>query len=126
MIIKNRLHHLLLSFIIGSFFLVFSVGSVEAARLRLSPSSGEVSSGSKIEVSQQDCVRAGCSGELCVETEVAGDLFTTCEFKSEYACFQNAICARLDSGECGFVEDEQFLDCLEQVRSNPADFLIAE
>lgn len=78
------------------------------------------------EVSQQDCVRAGCSGELCVETEVAGDLFTTCEFKSEYACFQNAICVRLDSGECGFVEDEQFLDCLEQVRSNPADFLIAE
>ena len=50
MIIKNRLHHLLLSFIIGSFFLVSSVGSVEAARLRLSPSSGEVSSGSKIEV----------------------------------------------------------------------------
>ncbi len=66
------------------------------------------------------CVTAGCSGELCVEASVADDIFTTCEFRPEYECYQQATCARLEDGECGFVEDQELLDCLSRVSQEPS------
>ena len=32
------------------------------------------------------CAIAGCSGQLCVSADEAGDFMTTCEFRAEYAC----------------------------------------
>lgn len=65
--------------------------------------------------SAQGCVRAGCSGELCVEASVANDLMSTCEFKPEYACYQEATCAVLEDGSCGFFQTPELLECLENV-----------
>ena len=61
----------------------------------------------------KSCVRAGCSGELCVEATAANDLMTTCEFKPEYACYQEATCTFLEDGSCGFLQTPQLLECLE-------------
>jgi len=57
------------------------------------------------------CVKSGCSGTVCVEE--GSEIVTTCEWREEYICYQNTICKRLDDGSCGFVEDEEFLNCLD-------------
>ncbi len=74
-------------------------------------------------INDQECVRAGCSGELCVETAVADEIFTTCEFKPEYSCYQQAVCTRLESGECGFIRDEDFEQCLQDAAEIGTEFM---
>lgn len=56
----------------------------------------------------KECVRAGCSGQLCAETP----LVSTCEFKPEYACYQKATCERQKNGQCGFTPTEDLVQCL--------------
>jgi hypothetical protein len=59
------------------------------------------------------CVRAGCSGQLCVEANLATDgLVTTCEWSDAYACYQAASCELQPSGRCGFTPSEQLQQCL--------------
>lgn len=60
----------------------------------------------------RECRKTGCSGHICSDT----DLVTTCEFKQEYACFQNARCERQQNGECGFTQTEELNTCLAQAR----------
>lgn len=59
-----------------------------------------------------DCIRTGCSGIIC-QAAPAENGFTTCEWKEEYSCYQEATCGCID-GFCGFKED--LTDCLEQNR----------
>jgi len=66
----------------------------------------------------QECVRAGCSGELCVKAELADQIATTCEYKAEYACYQKATCALQSDGSCGFNQTEELLECLKTANSS--------
>ena len=57
------------------------------------------------------CIKAGCSGQMCVgegEEVVA----TTCEWKDVYGCYKLAKCELQDSGLCGFTANQDFNACL--------------
>jgi hypothetical protein len=58
---------------------------------------------------ENECVKTGCSGQVCSDEEV----MTTCEYRLEYACYQNATCERQDDGECGWTQNEELVSCLE-------------
>jgi hypothetical protein len=60
------------------------------------------------------CKRTGCSGQLCVESD-SEDVITTCEFRAEYACYQEAPCERQPNGECGFTPSQGLSTCIERV-----------
>ncbi|OGY59317.1 MAG: hypothetical protein A3F24_00190 [Candidatus Colwellbacteria bacterium RIFCSPHIGHO2_12_FULL_44_17] len=63
------------------------------------------------------CVPTGCSGQVCSDTKV----FTTCEYKPEYACYKNAICERQADGVCGWTENPMFTSCIQKNKtSGPA------
>lgn len=67
-----------------------------------------------------DCVRAGCNGELCVNSDMSGSLgFTTCVFRPEYACYQAADCVVQQDGNCGFGPTDTVQQCLDSFRSSP-------
>lgn len=55
-----------------------------------------------------DCFSTGCSGELCSDKE----LVTTCEYREEYNCYNNAICERNDIGECSWRKTMALQECL--------------
>src|SRR3989344_3351533 len=50
------------------------------------------------EISTGACVVTGCSSQVCAEE----DVITTCEYRSEYACYKSATCERQTNGECGW------------------------
>ncbi len=54
------------------------------------------------------CVRTGCSGQICAD----GHMFSTCEFRPEYACYKSAVCERGADGKCGFRKTAQLTACL--------------
>ncbi len=56
------------------------------------------------------CVVGGCSSQVCVEAGV--EVITTCEWREEYSCYQQATCERQSSGQCGWTETEALLACL--------------
>ena len=58
------------------------------------------------------CVVGGCSSQLCVEGP-GGDVVSTCEWREEYACYQNAVCERQTNGACGWTQTEELSLCLE-------------
>lgn len=58
------------------------------------------------------CAVAGCSGQLCVSADEAGGIVTTCEFKSEYACYREASCETQSNGKCGWTETDELKQCL--------------
>jgi len=76
-------------------FLLFLVGCSSA------PPPEEVTSAC---TQDSDCARAGCSGQLCVVASAAADTITTCAFREEYVCFQQATCGCVD-GRCDWQED---------------------
>lgn len=55
-----------------------------------------------------DCVRTGCSGQLCADT----DIITTCEYRAEYACYGSATCERQANGACGWTQTPELEACL--------------
>jgi thiol-disulfide isomerase/thioredoxin len=59
---------------------------------------------------QKRCVKGGCSGQLCVEE--GSDDVTTCEWRSEYACYASARCERQSSGQCGWTQTLELQACL--------------
>jgi hypothetical protein len=59
-----------------------------------------------------ECVRAGCSSQLCVEPS-EGDIVTTCEWLPQYACLQAAPCERQPNGTCGHTPSAELDACLE-------------
>jgi eight-cysteine-cluster-containing protein len=61
-----------------------------------------------------DCVVTGCSGQVCADEEV----FTTCEWRDEYACYAEATCERQVDGACGWTMTEELESCLGDVGQN--------
>ena len=55
-----------------------------------------------------DCRPTGCSGQVCADT----DVITTCEWRPEYACYQNATCERAADGSCGWRQTRELAACL--------------
>lgn len=58
------------------------------------------------------CVISGCSNQVCGDEEVA----TTCEFKEEYACYANATCEVQSTGECGWTETDELVQCVSDAQ----------
>lgn len=54
------------------------------------------------------CVITGCSGQVCSNEAV----FTTCEFRPEYACYGAAECAVQPDGRCGWTLTPALDRCL--------------
>ena len=54
------------------------------------------------------CIRTGCSGQICSDEVV----YTTCEWREEYACYASAACARQPSGQCGWTMTPELEACL--------------
>ncbi len=55
------------------------------------------------------CYVGGCSGQLCTDQPGA---ISTCEYRPEYACYQDAVCEEQVEGECGWTETEALTTCL--------------
>lgn len=58
------------------------------------------------------CAIAGCSGQLCVSADEAGDIVSTCEYRAEYACYEEASCEKQRDGKCGWTQTSQLARCL--------------
>jgi hypothetical protein len=56
------------------------------------------------------CQKTGCSGHICSDR----DVITTCEFRPEYACYQQATCERQADGNCGFTQTSALYNCLNK------------
>jgi eight-cysteine-cluster-containing protein len=67
--------------------------------------------------SKDDCLPAGCSGQICADAEEAAGIITTCEYRSEYACYDSATCERQADGRCGWTQTPELKACL----ANPPD-----
>lgn len=63
-------------------------------------------------LSVNGCAVAGCSGQLCVSADEAGDIMTTCEYRAEYSCYREASCEPQADGACGWTQTPQLLQCL--------------
>lgn len=55
------------------------------------------------------CFVGGCSSQVCSEDP---NVITTCEWREEYACYQNATCERQGNGQCGWTKTESLNACL--------------
>jgi hypothetical protein len=56
------------------------------------------------------CIKTGCSGTVCAEP--GKDVVTTCEFRPEYACYNDAKCERQADGACGWTQTPALAACL--------------
>ncbi len=65
-----------------------------------------------------DCEVGGCSSQLCVEP--GNDGASTCEWREEYACYQqHGICERGANNQCGWRATQDLQACVEAA-NNPA------
>lgn len=60
------------------------------------------------EISKGRCIRTGCSGQVCASSVV----YTTCEWRPEYACYADATCERQEDGNCGWTMTPELEACL--------------
>lgn len=70
------------------------------------------------------CAVAGCSGQLCVSADEAGDIVTTCEYRSEYACYKEASCEPQSNGKCGWTMSNDLKTCLANPPALDADLQV--
>jgi hypothetical protein len=65
-------------------------------------------------LSSNGCAVSGCSGQLCISEEEArnGGGVSTCEFRSEYACYREASCEPQPNGKCGWTQTAELAQCL--------------
>ena len=57
------------------------------------------------------CMVTGCSGQVCADH----DAITTCEFRPEYACYQDAVCERQADKQCGWTLTSAVGRCLMEL-----------
>lgn len=57
------------------------------------------------------CKIGGCSNQIC-QNETDEGATTTCEYKSEYACYKTARCEKQTNGKCGWTQTAQLSSCL--------------
>lgn len=62
------------------------------------------------------CYVGGCSSQVCSDDP---DVVTTCEWLPEYACYQDATCARQPDGACGWTPTPELLACLADPPPGP-------
>lgn len=55
------------------------------------------------------CFVGGCSNELCSESD---DMVSTCIWREEFACYQNATCERQPTGKCGWTKTPELNACI--------------
>jgi hypothetical protein len=55
------------------------------------------------------CFRGGCSNQLCSDQP---GLESTCEWRPQYACYQQAACERQSNGTCGHTPSPALTACL--------------
>jgi len=55
------------------------------------------------------CFVGGCSGQICSDRE---GVVSTCEWREEYACYQQATCERQADGACGWTSTAELDACL--------------
>jgi len=60
------------------------------------------------------CRRGGCSSQLCMPDDMP-PIFTTCEWRREYACIQQQTCERQANGSCGFTDTEASQACFDDL-----------
>jgi len=65
--------------------------------------------------SSGDCVRTGCSREIC--TEKGNEMISTCLWFPQYECYKSARCEKQASGRCGWAETHELKACLEKRRT---------
>lgn len=70
----------------------------------------------KPQVLDNGCVIAGCSGQLCVSSREKSSVVTTCEYKSEYGCYERATCEPQKNGKCGWTQTEELSQCIVNAR----------
>ncbi len=75
------------------------------------------------ESADKQCVKAGCSSQLCVSNDEAqsGGGVTTCEYREEYSCYAAATCEVQSSGECGFTPTAELQQCIADANSEPVE-----
>jgi hypothetical protein len=56
------------------------------------------------------CIKTGCSGIVCAEP--GQEVMTTCEYRPEYVCYQQATCERQPGGACGWTQTAELTACL--------------
>ncbi|MGZ8216603.1 DUF6748 domain-containing protein [Methylomagnum sp.] len=59
----------------------------------------------------KSCHVGGCSGQICSDQ---ADMASTCEWRSEYACYRTARCERQTGGQCGWTPTQELADCLKK------------
>ena len=64
----------------------------------------------------EHCIIGGCSGTVC-QPKGKDIIFTTCEYKEEYACYKQISCNCIDN-KCIWDETDDFDKCLEEARTN--------
>lgn len=64
-----------------------------------------------------DCTTGGCSGTIC-QSRDSEPIFTTCEYKQEYACYKEINCGCID-GKCQWDKNAGFDSCVEGARAQP-------
>lgn len=64
--------------------------------------------------SDSDCAVGGCSGQICALKEKAGDIITTCEWRSEYSCYRMTSCGCVQ-GTCRWKDTKEFTECLSNL-----------
>lgn len=63
------------------------------------------------------CVRAGCSGELCVKKEIANEIESGCIYLPQYACYKDALCEQQKTGACGWTQTPELQQCFSDALS---------
>ena len=63
-------------------------------------------------IQRNGCTVGGCSGQLCVSAGEAATIVSTCEYRAEYACYQNATCEKQSDGQCGWTQTPELQQCL--------------
>jgi len=56
------------------------------------------------------CIVTGCSGTICAKEEV----FSTCQWEPQFACYQSANCIKHQDGSCGWEQTRELENCLNQ------------
>jgi hypothetical protein len=55
------------------------------------------------------CFIGGCSSQICSDVS---DVVSTCEYRTDYVCYQSGRCERQAGGECGWTQTPELLQCL--------------
>lgn len=66
-------------------------------------------------LSENKCYIGGCSNELCLDKTVVYDVFSTCEYKEEYACLRYSQCEEQSNGNCGWTSTAEYTQCLNDL-----------